>query len=44
MTPMRKLKNNQESITETYHIKHVTDAIDEGKHAFVVDLEKKCTK
>lgn len=37
---MLSLKSNQESITETYHIKHVTDAIDEGKHAFVVDLEK----
>ena len=38
--PMLKLKSNQESTTETYHIKHITDAIDEGKHAFVVDLEK----
>jgi hypothetical protein len=42
--PMLKLKNNQESTTETYHIKHITDAMDEGKHAFLVDLEKTVQK
>ncbi|MDH4018679.1 MAG: M14 family metallocarboxypeptidase [Xanthomonadales bacterium] len=37
---MLKLKRDKEITTETYHIKHITDAVDEGKHAFVVDLKK----
>jgi len=38
--PMMVLRKNQEAKAETYHVKHVTDAMDEEKPAFLVDLEK----
>ncbi len=38
--PMLVLKKDQQTKTETYLIKHVTDAIDEEKHTYLVDLEK----
>jgi len=38
--PMLVLKNNQETVVETYQVKHVTDAIDEEKPTFQIDLEK----
>jgi hypothetical protein len=34
------LKTDQQAEVETYLIKHVTDAIDEQKHTFIVDLDK----
>ena len=37
---MLVLKGDQQAETETYRIKHVTDGIDEGKHTYLVDLEK----
>lgn len=38
--PMLALKNNQQRQIETYHIRHITDAIDEEKPTYLVDLEK----
>jgi hypothetical protein len=38
--PMLTLAVDQEAETETYHIKHVTEGIDEQKHTYLVDLEK----
>lgn len=34
------LKTDQQAEVETYLIKHVTDAIDEQKHTFIIDLDK----
>ena len=38
--PTQALVSNQQAETETYQIKHITDAIDEEKPTFVIDLEK----
>jgi len=38
--PMRVLSSDQETETETYRIKHITDTVDEEKPAYLVDLEK----
>jgi len=34
------LKTDQQAEVETYLIKHVTDAIDEQKHTYIIDLDK----
>jgi hypothetical protein len=38
---MFTLRGDQQVQTETYQIKHVVDGIDEEKHTYLVDLEKK---
>lgn len=38
--PMQVLVRDQRAKTETYEIKHITDAIDEEKPTFMIDLEK----
>lgn len=38
--PMLVLSGDQQAETETYRIKHVVDGIDEGKHTYLVDLDK----
>ncbi len=38
--PVRALLNDQQAETETYLVKHVSDAIDEEKHTYLVDVEK----
>jgi hypothetical protein len=38
--PMLILNNNQQAEAETYQIKHVSDAVDEEKPAYLIDLEK----
>jgi len=38
--PMLRLRGEQMAATETYRIKHITDAIDEEKPTFTIDLEK----
>jgi len=38
--PMLVLTNNQQVETETYRIKHVTDAVDEEKSTYLIDLDK----
>ena len=37
---MLVVKNDVQTAVETYHVNHVTDAIDEEKPTFLVDLEK----
>jgi hypothetical protein len=37
---MHAVLHNQQAEVETYHVKHVSDAIDEEKPAHLVDLEK----
>lgn len=41
--PMRVLKNSQATEAETYFIRHISDAIDEEKHTYLVDSEKTVT-
>ncbi len=38
--PMLRLEGEQKAETETYRIKHITDAIDEEKPTLSIDLEK----
>ena len=38
--PMRALQGAQQAETETYQIKHITEAIDEEKPTYTIDLEK----
>ena len=38
--PLLVLSGDQSVNTETYHIKHVVDGIDEEKHTYLIDLEK----
>lgn len=38
--PMHVLKATQQTETETYQVKHVTDAIDEEKPTYEIDLDK----
>ena len=35
-----ELSSDQQVEAETYHIKHVTHAMDEQKHTYIIDLEK----
>lgn len=42
--PMLTLKKDQQTETETYQIQHITDAIDEEKPTFLIDLEKTVQK
>jgi hypothetical protein len=38
--PILTLDKDQQAETETYHVIHVTDAIEEEKQTFLIDLEK----
>ncbi|MBT8071079.1 MAG: DUF2817 domain-containing protein [Gammaproteobacteria bacterium] len=38
--PLFRLTSEQQAEAETYLIKHVTDAMDEQKHTYIIDLEK----
>jgi len=38
--PIQALVSDQQAETETYQVKHVTDAIDEEKQTLLIDLEK----
>ncbi len=38
--PMLALLRDQQAETETYLVRHVSDAIDEEKHTYLVDVEK----
>lgn len=39
--PMHSLKDAQQTETETYLVKHVTEAIDEEKPTYAIDLDKR---